>query len=149
MNDNNNSGIAFIALTILGFVGIIAVIFTGKMIFEQTQEKSNREIYIKNHIEEKVYSPPVIQHIEKPIIVQTPPPSAPKEDCSKYHNDNLFWEGYKDGWDRLSPKSHRREYMSGYEMGQNDRRKNCRDYFNNHCPSGLNIRVKGFNLNIK
>ncbi|RTK96665.1 MAG: hypothetical protein EKK64_03510 [Neisseriaceae bacterium] len=147
MNDNNN-GIAFIVLTILGFVGIIALIFAGKMILEQTQEKSNREIYIKNQIEEKIYPQSAPVQIQRPIVIEAPA-EKPKEDCSKYHNNNLFWNGYKDGWDRIPPKSNEKEYMAGYDIGRNDRRRNCKDYLNHHCPPGLNIKFKGFNLNIK
>lgn len=72
---------------------------------------------------------------ERPVV---------EKDCSKYHHNNLFWNGYKDGWDRVSPKSSSKEYLAGYEVGQGDRMKNCKDYLHNHCPPGLNIRVKGF-----
>lgn len=142
----NNNSIGVIIAGVLGFIGII---IAGKLLLDNDHcqdghcpprqrmvapQYPTRPNYPNQHHQRPRHEPDVN------INIQAPP--------SHYHNRNEFWYGYRDGYNGRRPTDNCPEYMSGYRIGMRDRHAGCHDYFDRHCPSGFQLRVPGFRLDI-
>lgn len=132
MGDNQNNSIALI---VLGVLGCLAIIITGKFILENNSKfKENT-------------SRPIIINRSKDTQVQ--PQVIPYEPCPEYHNRSEFWLGYNDGWDGRIPRMTCPEYDRGYFIGEHDRGMNRRYYYENYYPPGFHIRLPGFRFDVR
>jgi len=134
MSNETNNGTTLIVLGLLGF---LAIIITGKFILSNNQNND----YDRNHFYRD--RPPQIN--VEPKVEITPPILAYPE----HHNKSEFWLGYNDGYAKITARLNCPEYLHGYELGRRDRHLNRRDYFDRHYPPGFRIRVPGFRLDIK
>lgn len=148
-DENNNNGTA---LVVLGLLGFLAIIITGKFILDNNNRKEcgpecheGRVIINRSHHDREGYRPRVIG----PRVELNTPPARPYTPCPEYHNKSEFWFGYNDGWAGVSARMRCPEYLRGYEIGLYDRRMNRKDYFNRYYPPGFHIRVPGFHLDIR
>jgi len=144
MNNNNS-----ILAGVLGVLAIIGIIVVGKFMMSDRchdghcEPRHMEQPYRQHNYPQNNYPQRNYPH-NGGVNIQVAPPSCP----SHYHNKNEFWFGYRDGYNRRSPVDRCPEYMSGYRQGAYDRSRNCHDYFDRNCPSGFQLRVPGFRLDI-
>jgi hypothetical protein len=144
MNNNNSVGII-----VVGILGFIAIVIAGKWLLDDNHCKNghcppSRQMapQYPNQYPNRPCPPQRPNHNEGVNInIQAPP--------AHFHNKNEFWFGYRDGYNGLPVRDNCPEYLSGYQMGVRDRRAGCHDYFDRHCPSGFQLRVPGFRLDIR
>lgn len=145
MGDNQNNSIALI---VLGVLGCLAIIITGKFILENSRvrENSSRPIII-NRGKDTHQCPP--QQPQPHSHSHPQPQVIPYEPCPEYHNRSEFWLGYNDGWDGRVPRMACPEYDRGYSIGEHDRVMNRRYYYENYYPPGFHIRLPGIRFDIR
>ena len=124
-NPNNNTTILVCGM-ILGFSLIVFLIFNKQTVQPQI-----------------IQEPQVIQ--QPPIVINQPYPNTYPE----YHNNNVFWQGYSDGWNGFIRRSEGIAYLKGYDIGIHDRRCNHPYYHERYCPPGFSLRLPGFHINVR
>lgn len=149
-DNNNNNGTA---LVVLGLLGFLAIIITGKFILDNNRRECDtdchnegRVIINRQHRDRNEYRPRV--DIQPRVEINTPP-VRPYTPCPEFHNKSEFWLGYNDAYSGRPARMTCPEYIRGYDIGICDRRMNRRDYFDHHYPPGFHIRVPGFHLDVR
>lgn len=147
-NESNNNGTA---LVVLGLLGFLAIIITGKFILDNNRRDCDHHDgqVIINRPHRDGYRP----RVDVSPRVEVAPPVRPHiqsyPPCPEYHNKSEFWMGYNDGYAGIHARLGCPEYVRGYEIGRHDRHSNCRDYFDRYYPPGFHIRVPGFRLDVR
>lgn len=148
-DQNQNNGTA---LVVLGLLGFLAIIITGKFILDNNRRDDhcdhdcNRQVIIERgerHGPRVEVSPQIPQ---RPFPQAHPRPYTP---CPEYHSNSEFWLGYNDAWARIPARMSCPEYLRGYDIGAYDRYMNRRDYYDRYYPPGFHIRVPGFRLDVR
>lgn len=148
MGDNQNNSMALI---VLGVLGCLAIIITGKFILENScdHENHSRPIIINRDKDGHGHGHGQPRPPQPPNPPQPPQVVIPYEPCPEYHNRSEFWLGYNDGWDRRVPRMTCPEYSRGYAIGEHDRIMNRRYYYENYYPPGFHIRLPGIRFDIR
>lgn len=133
MNNNNSVG-----LIIAGVVAVLALMIAGKWLMDK-RERTQPTIV-------RPVSPGVTPVAPPPVIVV--PPEYPYN-YPQYNRSQDFWVGYNDGWNGFNSRFVTPEYVHGYEVGAYDRRLGRHHYYDRYYPSGFQLRLPGFRLNIK
>lgn len=128
MSQDQNNGTA---LVVLGLLGFLAIIITGKFILDNNHKEDHcdKQVIIEKNVEKqepKVDDPQILQRSFSHI---RPRPYTP---CPEYHNNSEFWMGYNDAWARNPARISCPEYLRGYDIGMYDRHINRRDYYNRY-----------------
>lgn len=143
-----------IALIVVGLIGFLAVIITGKWLLDNNDCEHNHN---RHHMEQRACPPQGRPHRfveQQPQVIVQPPATQIvgrpyPQTYPQYHNRQEFWMGYSDGWNNFPRRLNCPEYTQGYVVGQHDRRCNRPYYHQQHCPPGFSLRVPGFSLNIR
>lgn len=135
------------SLFILCLFGFLSIIIVAKIISEKDVKSAPEIIQPQTPVQQQapVQQPPVIIQPTAPIIVE---PVYPKI-YSDYHNKDLFWRGYSDGFNGFAMSCNYPEYFRGYEVGVHDRHYRKPYYYDRYCPPGFSVRIPGFSLNIR
>lgn len=134
-NNNNNNNIAFV---ILGLFGFLVLLILSRFIIDNQQNNQRCDEHSCHQ-----------QTMPQNNLQQ--PPEYYVNPNSHYHSKDEFWQGYHDGYClKLNPNMlNCPEYRRGYDIGVYDKRKNCKDYYDRYYQPGLNIRVPGFQFNLR
>lgn len=137
----------YLPVFMFGFLTIIVAAIISKKTVEPVQP------VVQTPVSPPVQTPvqPPVQQ-QAPIIIQPAPvvvePVYPII-YSNYHNTDLFWRGYSDGYNGCIILGRNPEYIRGYEIGMHDRNYRKPYYYDRYCPPGFSVRIPGFSLNIR
>lgn len=152
MEERNMSSNNSVAIVVVGLLGFLAIIITGKWLLDKHHNHERvQQVQVAPQQPAPLPTAPqqpqqiIVQPPASTIIIGQPYPKA----YPQMHNDHRFWQGYSDGWNGFPARQNCPEYAQGYVIGQYDRRCNRPIYHQQHCPPGFTLRTPGFQLNIR
>lgn len=151
MNNNNTIGII-----VVGLVAFLAIVVTGKWLLDK-QHRHHR-----HHEPQPIAAVPAAPATPAAPTPAQPAPTQPPVivvpgggpypyHYPQFHNNQEFWRGYNDGWNRLPSAITSPAYLRGYEIGAHDRRLGRHYYYDRFYPpgAGFHLRIPGFRLSIR